>query len=149
MAKQAKHLDSTTQKDDVTKLLSDLLCLCGANLASQQTSLHLHEVVSTILNMWMQLRTAIKEGVTTTEMEIFDANLNEIYQDEEMKVMYAGTEDVQHPDLGRDARHILCAVGMGLRLIRRNRDGDGSVSIQRDTTLKANVALPSVLSKFC
>ena len=145
MAKQAKHLDSTTQKDDVLKILSNLLCLCGANVASQQTSLHLHKVVSKILNMWMQLRTAIKEGVTTTEMEIFDANPNEIYQDEVMNVMYRGTKDVQHPDLGRDAGHILCPVGMGLHLFtRQNSDGDG----KKKTSLKANVALPSVLSKF-
>jgi hypothetical protein len=114
-AKQAKHLDSTgtTQKDVMIEMLLNLLCLCGgpmANVASpsQQTSLCLHQVVSTIFDMWMELRTAIQEGVMTTEMKIFDANPNVIYDDEEMDVVYAETDDV-----GRDAEHILCAVGMG------------------------------------
>jgi hypothetical protein len=142
MAKQAKHLDSTTPKDDVMKILLNLLCLCGANVASQQTSVHLDEVVSPILSMWMKLRTAMKEGVTTTEMEIFDASPNELYEDEVMNVMYAGTKDAHQSNL--DAGHIVCAVGMGLHLLRRNGDG----TIQRDTTLKAKVALPSALSKF-
>ena len=146
MTKQAKHLDSTTQKDEVIKLLLNLLRLCGspmANLTSQRTGLD--QVVSTILNMWMQLRTAIHEGVTTTEMEVFCANPNDMYQDEVMNDIYADTEDVQQPDLGSDAGRILCAVGMGLKRSVIRRNGDGIMSIQRDITLKAKVAFPSVL----
>ena len=150
MAKQAKHLDSDTQnmKDAVIEMLLNLLSLCGSpmeNVASQQTSLRLHQVVSTILNMWIQLRTAIQEGVTTTEMEVFDALPNDIYQDEVMEDIYAETEDVHQPDLGRDSGHILCAVGMGLRRSVIKRNGDGTMTIQRDVTLKAKVAFPSVL----
>ena len=143
MTKQAKHLDSNTQKDAVIELLSNLLRLCGspmADVASQQTDLH--QVVSTILNMWMQLRTAIHEGVTTTEMEVFGPNLNDTYQDEVMKDIYADTEDVQ-PD---SRRRILCAVGMGLRRSVFRQNGDGIMSIQWDIILKAKVAFPSVLS---
>jgi hypothetical protein len=144
MAKQAKHLDSATRKDVVIKMLLNLLCLCGSPMAnvaspSQQTSLCLHEVVSTISNMWMQLRTAIQEGVTTTEMKIFDANPNDIYQDEVMNDIYSDPKDVQQ------AEHILCAVGMGLHRSVIRRNGDGIMSIQRDITLKAKVAFPSVL----
>jgi hypothetical protein len=144
MTKQAKHLDSSTQKDYAIKILSALLCLCGssmANVASQQTTLD--QVVSTISNMWMQLRTAIHEGVTTTEMEVFGANTNEIYQDKLMNNIY------DEPDLRREDSegHILCAVGMGLRrsvqVARRN--GDGIMSIQEDIILKAKVVFPSVL----
>jgi hypothetical protein len=130
----------------VIEMLFNLFCLCGSRMiSSQQTDLRLDQVVSTILNMWMQLRTAIHEGVTTTEMEVFGANPNDIYQDGVMNNIYADTEDVQQPDLERDAGHILCAVGMGLKrsVIRRNRDG--IMSIQSDITLKAKVAFPSVL----
>jgi len=147
MTKQAKHLDSTPEKgtQPVIEILSNLLRLCGspmANVASQQTGLRLHQVVSTILNMWMQLRTAIHEGVTTTEMEVFAANPNVKYQDEVMNDIYADAEDVQQPDLGREAGRILCSVGMGLKrsVIRRNGDG-----IQSDIILKGKVAFPSVL----
>ena len=148
MTKQAKHLDSTTQTDVAINLLLTLLCLCRspmANVASQQTGLQVHQVVSTILNMWMQLRTAIHEGVTTTEMEVFGANPNDVYQDTVMNDIYADTEDVQQPDLGREARHILCAVGMGLKRSVVRRNGDGTMSIQRNIVLKAKVAFPSVL----
>jgi hypothetical protein len=142
MTKQAKHLDSNTQTDAAIHLLLTLLRLCGspmADVASQQTGLR--QVVSTILNMWMQLRTAIHEGVTTTEMEVFGVNPNDIYQDEMMSDIYADTEDVQQPDLESEEGHILCAIGMGLkRSVRRNGDG-----IQRDIILKAKVAFPSVL----
>ena len=147
MTKQAKHLDSTTQKDDVISLLLILLRLCGspmANSASQQTSLH--QVVSTILKMWMQLRTAIHEGVTTTEMEVFSVSPNDIYQDEVMSDIYAEKEDVQQPGFGRDTGHILCAVGMGLKRSVVRRNGDGTMSNQRDITLlRAKIAFPSVL----
>ena len=153
MTKQAKELDSATEKGalPVVEMLLNLLSLCGspaANVSSKQTGLQIHQVVSTILNMWMQLRTAIHEGVTTTEMEVFDVGANDIYQDEVMNDIYADTEDVQQPDLGREAGspgRILCTVGMGLRrsIIRRN--GDGIMTIQRDIILKAKVAFPSVL----
>ena len=145
MAKQAKQLDSATQKDAVINVI--LLCLCGspiANVATQETSFRLHQVVSTILNMWMELRTAIHEGVTTTEMEVFGANPNDMYQDALMNDIYADAGDVQQPDLGREAEHILCAVGMGLQQSVIRRNGDGIMSIQKDITLKANVAFPSV-----
>ena len=150
MAKQAKHLDSTTQKDVVIKMLSNLLCLCGsptANVPSQQTSHRLHQVVSTILNMWTQwqTRTAIRERVATTEMGVFSANPNDIYQDEVMDDIYADTEDAQQPDLRRKPGHILCAVGMGLKRSAIRRNGDGMMLIQRVITLKAKVAFPSVL----
>lgn len=143
-AKQAKHLDSTgtTQKDIMIKMLLNLLYLCGSPVTSpsQQTSLCLDEVVSTILDMWMGLRTAIQEGVMTTEMKIFDANPNDVYQDEVMNVMYADADDV-----GRGAEHILCAVGMGLHRSVIRQNGDGNMSIQKYITLKANVVFPSVL----
>ena len=145
MAKQAKHLDSTTQKDAVINVI---LCLCGspmANVATQETSSRLHQVVSTILNMWMELRTAIHEGVTTTEMEIFGASPNDMYQDAVMNDIYADAGDVQQPDLRREAGHILCAVGIGLQRSVIKRNGDGIMSIQKDITLKAKVAFPSVL----
>jgi len=140
MTKQAKHLDSSTQKDFVIKILSALLCLCGspmANVTSQKTNLD--QVVSTISNMWMQLRTAIHEGVTTTEMEVFSANPNDIYQDKVMNDIY------DERDLRREEGHILCAVGMGLKRSVTRRNGDGIMSIQKDIVLKAKVAFPSVL----
>ena len=116
-----------------------------ANVASQQAGLH--QVVSTILNMWMQLRTAIHEGVTTTEMEVIGANPNDLYIDELMSDIYADTEDldVKQLDLGREKGHILCAVGMGLRRSVIRRNAEGVLSIQRDIILKAKVAFPSVL----
>ena len=150
MMKQVKHLDSNTEKsvEPVIEMLFDLLCHCGipmANLASQQTDLRLHQVVSTILDKWLKLRTAIQEGVTTTDMEVFDAAPNDIYQDETMNDNYADAKDIQQPDLGREARHILCAVGMGLKKSVNRRNGDGIMSIQRDIMLKAKVVFPSVL----
>ena len=116
-----------------------------ANVATQETSSRLHQVVSTILNMWMELRTAIHEGVTTTEMEIFGASPNDMYQDAVMNDIYADAGDVQQPDLRREAGHILCAVGIGLQRSVIKRNGDGIMSIQKDITLKAKVAFPSVL----
>ena len=145
---QAKHVESTTTKDFVITTLSGLLCLCGspvANVDSQKTNLCLQQVVSTIMDMWMQLRTAIFEGVTTTEMKVFVAKPNDIYQDAIMDDIYADTEDIQQPDLRKEAGHIMCAVGMGLQRSVIRRDGDGSMSVQKDITLKAKVAFPSVL----
>ena len=140
MTKQAKHLDSSTQKDFVIKFLSALLCLCGipmANVAAHQTNLD--QVVSTISNMWMQLRTAIHEGVTTTEMEVFNAIPNDVYQDKVMNDIYDDERDL------REEGHILCAVGMGLKRSVTRRNGDGIMSIQKDIILKAKVVFPSVL----
>jgi hypothetical protein len=145
---QAKHLESTTEKELVIDMLSTLLYLCGspvANVTSQQTGLCLQKVASTIMDMWMQLRTAIQEGVTTTEMQVFDANSNDIYQDTIMNDIYADSEDVQQSDLGNRPGNILCAVGMGLKRSVVRRNGDGTMFIQRDITLKAKVAFPSVL----
>lgn len=148
MTKQAKYLDSTAEKgaQPIVETIFNLLRLCGSpmsNAASQQTGLRLYQVVSTILNMWMQLRTAIHEGVTTTEMEVFCASPNDIYQDEEMNDIYDDPEDVL--DLGRDAGRILCTVGMGLKRSVIRREEDGMMSTQSDIILKAKVAFPSVL----
>jgi hypothetical protein len=144
MTKQVQHLESTAEKDGlpVIDILFNLLCLCGsprANAASQQTGLRLQQVVSTIWNMWMQLRTAIHEGVTATEMEVFRANENVIYQDTVMNDIYAEAED------GQQRGHILCTVGMGLKRSVNRRNEDGTMSLQSDIILKATVAFPSVL----
>ena len=151
MSKQAKLLDSTTENgaQQVVEMLFNLLCLCGSpisNTASQQTRLRLHQVVSTILNMWMQLRTAIHEGVTTTEMEVFCSSSNDMYQDKVMTDIYADPGDVQQPDdLGRETGRILCTVGMGLKRSVIRQKGDGTMYIQSDIILKGKVAFPSVL----
>ncbi|KAF8802606.1 hypothetical protein BYT27DRAFT_7112082 [Phlegmacium glaucopus] len=147
---QAKYVDSTTTKDAVIKMLSNLLYLCGspmANVSSQKTHLCLQQVVSTIMDMWMQLRIAIYEGVTTTEMKLFGARPNDTYRDAVMNDIYADTEDVhvQQPNLGKETGRILCTVGMGLQRCVVKQNGDGTMSVQRDTTLKAKVAFPSVL----
>lgn len=141
--RQGKHLDSTTHEDTVIRLLFTLLRLCGspvANLNSQKTVLCLRQVVSTLMHMWMPLRIAMYEGTTTAEMQVFDVYPNDKYQATEMEDTYVDTEDV----LGREERQILCTVGMGLqRLVKRN--SDGTMSIQKDITLKAKVTFPSVL----
>lgn len=144
----AKHLDSSTEQDLVIKMLSTLLYLSGSpmvNVTSQKTGLCLQQVTSAIMDMWMQLRTAIHEGVTTTDMQVFSSNANDIYQEAMMNDIYADTEYVQQPDSGKGPGHILCAVGMGLKRSVIRRNGDGTMSIQSDVTLKAKVAFPSVL----
>ena len=150
MTKEAKHLDSTTEKsiEQVINTLLDLLYHSGipmSNVASQQTDLRLHQVASTILDKWMKLRTAIHEGVTTTDMEVFDTRADDIYHDEVMNDIYADEEDAQQPDLGMGAGHILCTVGMGLKKSVIRRNGDGIKSIERDIMLKAKVVFPYVL----
>lgn len=148
MMGQVKYLDSTTDKDAVVKILLALLRLCGspmASLNSQETGLCLQQVVSTITDMWMKLRTAIHEGITTTELRVFHADSNAMYEDAVMNDIYADTEDVQKQGLGKETGHILCAVGMGLQRVFIKRNGDGTTSVQRNIILKARVALASVL----
>ena len=145
---QAKHLDYTTHKDFVIRVLSTLLCVCGspmANVNSPKTSLCLQQVVSTIMDMWMQLRVAILEGITTSEMEVFSFYPNGKYEDATMDDIYADTENDQQLGLGKEERHILCTVGLGLRRLVSKRNSDGTRFIQRDITLKVKVAFPSVL----
>ena len=143
-AKQAKELDSDKEKE-VIEMLLNLLSLCGspgANVPSKQTVLQIRQKVSTILKMWMQLRTAIHEGVTTTEMEVFDVFANDVYQDEVMNDIYADARN------GREAGspgRILCTVGMGLKRSVIRRNDDGIMTIQGDIILKANVAFPYLL----
>ena len=138
MTKQTKLLDSTTEKDaqPVKKMLFNMLYLCGCpNVASVQTGFRIHLVVSTILKTWMQLRTAIHEGVTITDMEVFSANPNDILYQGKVKndMIYADAKDVQRPHLGREAGRILCTVGMGLKRSVIKQNGHGVTSIQSDT----------------
>ena len=123
---QAKHLD-TTNKDFVITVLSTLLCVCGsprANVNSRKTSLCLQQVVSTIMDMWMQLRVAILEGITTSEMEVFGFHPNGEYEDATMDDIYVDTENDQQLGSGKKERHILCTVGLGLGRLETQTEQD-------------------------
>ena len=146
MMGQAKHLNSTTYKDHTLDLLYTLLRLCGSSMAdlnSQKTCHCLQKVVSTIMDMWMPLKIAIYEGITTAEMKVFTTSPNDRYQDVVMDDIYA---DVHQSNLGlKYKEHILCAVGMGLQRHVIKRNSDGTIFVQKDIILKAKVVFPSVL----
>lgn len=127
-----------------------LMCLAGWSPSSPQAKKALASAqnkVSTIEKKSTELKKAIKQDVTTTDMEVFLASPGTVFT--------GGMEDFDTESQGVGAsgsgstkpeKLILCTVGMGLKKTTQKKDGAaGSLESQIDLLLRPKVSLQSVL----
>lgn len=147
-----KSLDSQTFSDHILDMAIGLLCLCGWSLNSPRSKkaiLSMQQMVKALERLWMQLKSATKEGITTADIDVFVIDFGRSYDPARMEDSYvdalsrSGTGSPIHSPTP-DSR-VLCTVGMGLQKTVMRRSDGMSPERQIDVLLKPKVALESVL----
>ncbi|KAF9552655.1 hypothetical protein CPC08DRAFT_789542 [Agrocybe pediades] len=136
------HDPETTRKD--AQLLRDcvlgLLVLCGWSTKSATHIQRVQSMLDGVEKLQSQLKLAIKEGITTTELDVFHVISQSGFSDKEMEEEYS--EDTRN-----EARtKVLVAVGLGLKKTTIKVDDRGQKRILTDILSKSKVALTSVLT---
>ncbi|KAF8959253.1 hypothetical protein BDZ97DRAFT_1667426 [Flammula alnicola] len=144
---QMSSFDTQAPASFAVDMLLSLLCLCGWSMTSQQSKkavLSVQQMVFTIEKMWVQLKKATKEGITTADMEVFVIPTGSLFG-EGMEDTYADNSSGVVVDSGGQGKRILCTVGMGLRRTTIKRVEGGPSANKYEVLLKPKVALGSVL----
>ncbi|PPQ91268.1 hypothetical protein CVT25_006385, partial [Psilocybe cyanescens] len=135
----------------VLNMIIGLLCVCGlstSNLQSNRQILTLQKMLYTLEKLQMQLKIAVKEGITTADMEVFSFAPG--------SELSAFMEDIYAETLGgvsrqsiiaarANERRVLCTVGLGLRKSVTKVLQNGESKDQVDILLRPKVVLSSVL----
>ncbi|KIM36859.1 hypothetical protein M413DRAFT_13641 [Hebeloma cylindrosporum] len=146
---QLQAVEGESNVNAMVETIVGLMCVAGWPPLSPQAQKALGSVqnkVSTIEKKSTELKKAVKQDVTTTDMEVFLATPGALFT-EEMEDVDTESEGVGNSGSGSTGpeKRILCTVGMGLRKTTRKKDGAGPLETQIDLLLKPKVTLPSVL----
>lgn len=138
--------------DIVLNMIIGLLCACGlsiSNIESNPQILTLQKMLYTLLEkLQIQLKTAVMEGITTADMEVFlvvpgshlSASVEDIYAETQGRVPKQKTIATRVAE-----KRILCTVGLGLRKSATKILHNGELKDQIDILLKPKVVSSSVL----
>ena len=147
---QLQAIEGESNVNAMCDTIIGLMCLAGWSPLSPQAQKALvsaQNKVSTIDKKSTELKKAVKQDVTTTDMEVFLATPGAVFT-EEMEDVDTESEGVGNfgsESTGPEQR-ILCTIGMGLKKTTRKKDGAaGSLETQVDLLLRPKVTLPSVL----
>ena len=80
-----------------------LMCLCGWSILNQESRkvvLSLQQKVESIERMWFQLKKATKEGITNTDMEVFNVEPGSTFG-EHVEDMYDALGNTQNGESAR------------------------------------------------
>ena len=147
---QLKTIEGESNVNAIFDMIIALLCTAGWSPLSPQAQKALASAqnkVFTIEKKSTELNKAVKQEVTTTDMEVFLANPGAVFT-EEMEDFDTESEGVGNSESGSTGpeKRILCTVGMGLKMTTRKKDGaTGSLEDQIHLLLRPKVVLPSVL----
>jgi len=144
-----KALDSQTYSDQILDMVLGLLFICGWSLnspRSQKAILSMQQMVRAIEKLWMQLKSATKEGITTSDMEVYIIDFGRPHDDGMMEDNYADASSRTSRTVAVTKKgQVLCTVGLGLRKVVMKRTDSGPEK-QVDVLVKAKVAFESVLN---
>ena len=132
----------------IFSMIAVLLFLCGWSWQSKESQgavPKMRNKITAIQEQCKQLKAAMKEGITTSDLDVFcvvpgsvfGPGMVDAYAD-----ATASTTGVTQTDEGL----VLCTVGMGLRKSFAKRDNELEVRYQVDMLLEPRVALTSVLT---
>ncbi|KAH9485824.1 hypothetical protein JR316_0002739 [Psilocybe cubensis] len=133
-------------------MIIGLLCVCGLSIRSIEKNPQfstLKKMLHTLLEkLQIQLKTAVMEGITTTDMEVF-INASGCHLSAAMEDVYAEPQGDPHKqnktvaDVGE--KKVLCTVGLGLRKSTMKLSRNGQPKDHIDVLVKPKVVLSSVL----
>ena len=136
-----KAVDPRTFSEGILDMILILLAICGWHPNSPKSSnirSSIQRMLATVEKQWTKLKAAMKEGITTSDMEVFVIDFGKRYDESMMEDSYP--QDAQP---GRSSRgRVLCTIGMGLRKTEVNPTKGGKVV---DLLLKPTVALENIL----
>ena len=147
---QLNVIEGESNVNAIFDMIIGLMCLAGWSPSGPQAQKALASAqnkISTIEKKSAELKKAVKQDVTTTDMEVFLANPGAVFT-EEMEDIDTESERVGNSGSGSTGpeKRILCTVGMGLKKTTRKKDGAaGPLEDQTDLLLRPKVTLPSVL----
>lgn len=147
---QLQAIEGESNVNAMCDTIIGLMCLAGWSPLSPQAQKALvsaQNKVSTIDKKSTELKKAVKQDVTTTDMEVFLATPGATFTEEmeDVDTESEGAGNFGSESTGPEQR-ILCTIGMGLKKTTRKKDGAaGSLETQVDLLLRPKVTLPSVL----
>ncbi|KAF9473067.1 hypothetical protein BDN70DRAFT_997831 [Pholiota conissans] len=139
-------------KDDyppnvVVDILVNMLFFCGWSSSSEKAKkavLLMQQMVFNIEKMANQIKAATKEGITTTDLDVFVARAGEPLKDG-MEDIYSDNASVDAYSFQMSNKRVLCTVGMGLRRTTVKLTEGRPPEYKEEILLKPKVALVSVL----
>ncbi|KAF8901897.1 hypothetical protein CPB84DRAFT_1776958 [Gymnopilus junonius] len=148
----SSHMQDTGYRQNPHIIFSSiavLLILCGwswESKGSQKVIPTMQKKISTIEEQCIRLKAAVKEGITTADMDIVYAVPGTEFG-ENMADSYADVTDGSAAVNTTRKELVLCTVGMGLQKTLIKRGAGREVTYQEDVLVKPKVALVSVLQE--
>jgi hypothetical protein len=147
---QLQAIEGESNVNAMCDTIIGLMCVAGwspLGPQAQKAIASAQNKVSTIDRKSTELKKAVKQDVTTTDMEVFLATPGAVFT-EEMEDVDTESEGMGNFGSGSTGpeKRILCTIGMGLKKTTRKKDGAaGSLETQVDLLLRPKVTLPAVL----
>jgi len=148
-SEKLKVTNTETYIDSIVEMILSLLSLCGwprSSRESQNIILSIQAGVENLSKLWLQLKAAMKEGVTTVDMRIFNFDPGEMFDPRIMEDAYPDAtpqKTVARRGTPRPRDIVLCTLGIGLeRSVIDRETGEDQI----DVSLKPKIALTGVLA---
>ncbi|KIJ92016.1 hypothetical protein K443DRAFT_114234 [Laccaria amethystina LaAM-08-1] len=144
---QAQLRPSRSYAPHIAEDLVNVLIVCGLSTSNSKYQIIIQDIkhrMSLLEKAALQLKIALKEGVTSVDIEPFyistraqfdPTNMDDAYGDSRMEARNRGDEE-----------RIMCTTDMGLRRVLTKRSVDGQVQSYYDVILKPKVVLASSLT---
>jgi hypothetical protein len=144
---QAQLRPSRSYAPHIAEDLVNVLIVCGLSTSNSKYQIIIQDIkhrMSLLEKAALQLKIALKEGVTSVDIEPFyistraqfdPTNMDDAYGDSRMEARNRG-----------DGERIMCTTDMGLRRVLTKRSVDGQVQSYYDVILKPKVVLASSLT---
>ncbi|CAA7260306.1 unnamed protein product [Cyclocybe aegerita] len=128
----------------VADAIMAVLCICGISTVTEEFP-KVRQKVGTRLGylekMALKLRTAMREGITSSDMEVISLDSDTPFNPQEMKDFFSN----RRPDKKELGKGILCTVGLGLQKATRKRGDHGQIQEEIFVMKLPEVALLSAL----
>ncbi|EDR07695.1 uncharacterized protein LACBIDRAFT_298115 [Laccaria bicolor S238N-H82] len=143
---QAQLRPSRSYASHIAEDLVNVLIVCGLSTSNSEYQVIIKDIkhrMSLLEKAALQLRVALKEGVTSVDIEPFDISTRAQFDPTNMDDAYG---DSRKERKRGDGERIMCTTDMGLRRVLTKRSVDGQVQSYYDVILKPKVVLASSLT---
>ena len=144
---QAQLRPSRSYASHLAEDLVNVLIVCGLPTSNSRYQVIIQDIKYRMLLLEkaaLQLKVALKEGVTSVDIEPFDISTRAQFDPTNMDDAY-GDSRKETRDRG-DGERIMCTTDMGLRRVLTKRSVNGQVQSYYDVILKPKVVLASSLT---
>ncbi|KIK01074.1 hypothetical protein K443DRAFT_581866 [Laccaria amethystina LaAM-08-1] len=144
---QAQLKPSRSYAPQIAEDLVNVLIVCGLSTSNSKHQIIIQDIkhrMSLLEKAALKLKVALKEGVTSVDIEPFYISTRAQFDPTKMDDAY-GDSRKETRNRG-DGERIMCTTDMGLRRVLTKRSVDGQVQSYYDIILKPKVVLASSLT---